>query len=170
LPARSAGALPSPVRMRIRSRSNSASPSRTVSISRPCRCCGVDPCMARDRTPAFLLVISASVFNRSRVDRANRSRRVTTSTSPVPSVVSALRSCPRFGRRRRRLSAKLAANFLAPASHRLVGDSDTALCQDQLNVAQAEAEDVIQPDGVADDLGREPMAVVGSGGGVIPPV
>jgi hypothetical protein len=62
------------------------------------------------------------------------------------------------------------SELLAPASHRLVGDSDTALCQDQLNVAQAEAEDVIQPDGVADDLGREPMAVVGSGGGVIPPV
>jgi hypothetical protein len=51
--------------------------------------------------------------------------------------------------------------FLAPASHRLVGNDDTAFSQDQLDIAQAEAEHVIQPDGVADDLGREPMAIVG---------
>ena len=52
------------------------------------------------------------------------------------------------------------AEFLAPASHRLVGDDDAALSQDQLNIPQAEAEHVVQPDGVADDLGGKPMAVV----------
>ena len=70
---------------------------------------------------------------------------------------------PGRGRRRRRRSAKARGEFLAPASHRLVGDDDTAFCQDQLDIAQTEAEHVVQPDGVADDLGREPMAVVGVG-------
>ena len=52
------------------------------------------------------------------------------------------------------------SELLAPASHRLVGDDDTALGQDQLDIAQAEAEHVVQPDGMADDLGGEPMTVV----------
>ena len=51
------------------------------------------------------------------------------------------------------------SELLAPASHRLVGDDDTAFRQDQLDIAQTEAENVVQPDGVADDLGWEPMAV-----------
>ena len=53
--------------------------------------------------------------------------------------------------------------FLAPASHRLVGDDNAALSQEQLNIPQAEAEHVVQPDSVADDLGGEPVAVVGIG-------
>jgi hypothetical protein len=36
--------------------------------------------------------------------------------------------------------------FLAPASHRLVGDDDAARGQDQLNIPQAQAEQVVQPD------------------------
>ena len=55
------------------------------------------------------------------------------------------------------------AEFLAPASYRLVGDHDAALSQEQLNVPQAEAEHVVEPDGVADGLGWEPMAVVAVG-------
>ena len=35
------------------------------------------------------------------------------------------------------------SELLAPASHRLVGDGDTALSQDQLDIAQAEAEYVV---------------------------
>jgi hypothetical protein len=50
--------------------------------------------------------------------------------------------------------------FLAPASHRLVGDDEATLSEDQLNIPQAQAEHVLQPDRVADDLGGEPMAVV----------
>ena len=41
-----------------------------------------------------------------------------------------------------------------------VGHRDTAFRQDQLDVAQAEAEDVIQPDRLADDLRRKPMTVI----------
>jgi hypothetical protein len=55
------------------------------------------------------------------------------------------------------------AEFLVPASYRLIGDHDAALSQEQLNMPQAEAEHVVEPDGVADDLGWEPMAVVGVG-------
>ena len=50
------------------------------------------------------------------------------------------------------------------ASRRLVRGGSTAFRQDQLNIAQAKAEHVGQPESVADDLGREPMMVDGSGG------
>jgi hypothetical protein len=53
------------------------------------------------------------------------------------------------------------AELLAPASHRLVGDDDTTFRQDQLDIPQAEAEHVVQPHGMADDLSGEPMTVVG---------
>jgi len=55
------------------------------------------------------------------------------------------------------------AQFLAPALYHLVRDHDAALSHEQLDVPQAEAEQVVEPDGVADDLGWEPMAVVGVG-------
>jgi hypothetical protein len=35
--------------------------------------------------------------------------------------------------------------FLAPASYRLVGDDNTALSQEQLNIPQAEADHVVKP-------------------------
>ena len=53
--------------------------------------------------------------------------------------------------------------FLAPAAHRLVGHDDATLSQDQFDIPQAEAEHVVQPDSVADDLGRKAMAVLGVG-------
>src|ERR1700722_11901747 len=48
--------------------------------------------------------------------------------------------------------------FLAPALHRLVGDDNGALSQEQLNIPQAEAEQMVQPDSVADGLDGEPVA------------
>src|ERR1700719_961776 len=68
---------PSPVRARINSRSNSASPPSTVSIRRPWAVVVSAHVSLSERKPAPLPVIAASVFNRSRVDRASRSRRVT---------------------------------------------------------------------------------------------
>jgi HAD superfamily hydrolase (TIGR01509 family) len=50
--------------------------------------------------------------------------------------------------------------FLAPASHRLVGDDDATLGEDQLNIPQAQAEHVVQPDRVADNLRWKAVAVV----------
>jgi hypothetical protein len=42
------------------------------------------------------------------------------------------------------------SEFLAPAPHRLIGDDNASLRQEQLNIAQAEAEHMVQPHGVAD--------------------
>ena len=77
-----ARARPSPVRARIRSRSNSASPDSTVTISRPCDVVVSAHVSPRIGTRPSCRSWSASVFNRSRVDRASRSSRVTISTSP----------------------------------------------------------------------------------------
>ena len=79
---------------------------------------------------------------------------------------------PGRGRRRRRQPAgQRKPEFLAPAPHRLVGDDDAALSQKQLNIAQAEAEHMIQPYSMADDdLRGEAMAVVWSGGDFMPTV
>jgi hypothetical protein len=61
---------------------------------------------------------------------------------------------PGFGRRRRSRPAKLAPNF----GHQCrMGHHDAAFSQDQLHVAQAQAEDVIQPHSVVDDLGWKPV-------------
>ena len=43
----------------------------------------------------------------------------------------------------------------------LVRHHDAALRQDQLDVPQAEAEDVIQPDRVADDVRRKSVPGIG---------
>jgi len=48
----------------------------------------------------------------------------------------------------------------APMADTLPGDHDTLFGQDQLKVAQAEVEQVIQPDNVADDLPRKTMAAI----------
>ena len=55
---------------------------------------------------------------------------------------------------------KAFAKFLAPTPHSLIGYNDAPLSQKQFNVAEAEAERVVQPDSLADDLGREAVAVV----------
>src|SRR5205809_1075804 len=51
----------------------------------------------------------------------------------------------------------------APVPDALVGHDHAALGQDQLDVPQTEAEYMIQPDRVADDLGREAMPRIGGG-------
>jgi hypothetical protein len=51
------------------------------------------------------------------------------------------------------------AKLLAPASNGLIRDCDAPLGQQEFNVSKAEAEHVIQPDRMADDLGGEAMAV-----------
>ena len=58
------------------------------------------------------------------------------------------------------------AELLAPLTNRLIGDDDATFSQQQLNIPQAEAEHVIQPDCVADDLGRKAVAVVWVGWGL----
>jgi len=62
-----ARALPSLVRARINSRSNSASPAKTVTIKRPCAVVVSAHASLRERKPAPLAMIVASVFKRSQV-------------------------------------------------------------------------------------------------------
>src|SRR4249920_3768723 len=57
------------------------------------------------------------------------------------------------------------AELLAPLTNGLIRDNDATFSQQQLNIPQAEAEHVIQPDRVADDLGRKAVAVVRIGWG-----
>jgi hypothetical protein len=62
-------------------------------------------------------------------------------------------------------AGKRLVEFLAPSPHGLIGDDDAPLGQKQLDVPQAEAEHVIQPDSVANDLRGEAMAIVWVGWG-----
>jgi len=58
---------------------------------------------------------------------------------------------------------KRRAELAAPVADALVANHHATLGQDQLDVAQTEAEDVIQPHRVADDLSRKAMAVIQAG-------
>jgi len=51
----------------------------------------------------------------------------------------------------------------ASLAHRLLGDDDATLGQQLLAIAVAAGEGEVQPDGVRDDFGREPMALVAGG-------
>ncbi len=74
----------------------------------------------------------------------------------VPSVAR-LRPAPA------QLSGEVGPEPQAPLPNALMGNRDPALGQDQLDVPQAEAEDIIKPYSMADDLGREAVAGVGDG-------
>ena len=52
------------------------------------------------------------------------------------------------------------AEAQAPFPDALVADDDPTRRQDQLNISQAQAEAVIEPDRVLDDRGREPEAAI----------
>ena len=50
---------------------------------------------------------------------------------------------------------KALAKFPAPSPYRLVGEGDASLSQDQLHVTETEAEHVIQPHGLANDVAEK---------------
>jgi len=50
--------------------------------------------------------------------------------------------------------------FLAPSPNGLIGDDDAPLGQQKFNISKAEAEYVIQPDGMGDEFGWKPMTIV----------
>jgi|SRR5215468_7360158 len=65
---------------------------------------------------------------------------------------------------------ELLAKFARPLPHRFVADDNAAGGQQLLDHTQPEREPKIQPDGVADDLGREPIpGVAGASGCRHPP-
>jgi hypothetical protein len=58
------------------------------------------------------------------------------------------------------------AELLAPAPNGLMGDDDATLGQQEFNISIAEAEHVIQPDSMSDDLGGKAIAVMRCGRGL----
>jgi hypothetical protein len=48
----------------------------------------------------------------------------------------------------------------APRSNGLVGDYDPSLCQKILNISEAQAKSIIEPNGMADDIRRKSMSVI----------
>jgi hypothetical protein len=54
---------------------------------------------------------------------------------------------------------KAPAEFLAPAPNSLIGNDSATFSQEQLDIPQAEAEQMVQPDNMTDDLGGKAMAV-----------
>lgn len=57
------------------------------------------------------------------------------------------------------------AELPAPIPHRLLGEDDAACSHERVDIAVAQAAAEVQPDTMTDDLCREPMALVGVGGG-----
>jgi hypothetical protein len=58
-------------------------------------------------------------------------------------------------------SDEVGTELQTPVPNAPVGHQDAAFGQDQLDIAQAQAEDMVQPSGMVDDLGRKPVARVG---------
>src|SRR5262245_32932388 len=59
-----------------------------------------------------------------------------------------------------KVSCDRGSEVLHPAAHRLVGDQDPALSQQILDIAEAEREPGIEPDGLLDDHGWKPISGV----------
>ena len=57
-------------------------------------------------------------------------------------------------------SSVYSSEFDAPEADRFAADSDTAFSEKIFDISVAEIEAEVQPDGVADDIGRESMALV----------
>jgi hypothetical protein len=51
----------------------------------------------------------------------------------------------------------------APPADALVGHAHPAFGQDKLDITQTQAEHVVQPDCLADDLGQEPVPMIRGG-------
>jgi hypothetical protein len=82
----------------------------------------------------------------------HRTPRMRMNTSIKMPGIAGLRSSPT------QPLGEVGTELQAPMPDALMGHNDAAFRQYQLDVAQAEAEHVIQPDGMADDLGRKPMS------------
>jgi hypothetical protein len=111
-PAR-ARTRPSDVLATINSRSNSARPPSTVSMSRTGGVVVSAQASPSERKVARRSATAARTFSRSRVERANRSRRVTRSTSPTTSAATTRPSCARSECAREAVSLN---TLLAPAA------------------------------------------------------
>jgi len=77
----------------------------------------------------------------------------------VPDVAQATLSVPDH-------AGILATEFPTPLSNGFVGNCDPALCQQVFNISKAQAESVVKPNSMADDIRWKSMSVIiGSVGG-----
>jgi hypothetical protein len=67
---------------------------------------------------------------------------------------------PRPGTSPAQPCCEVGSELLAPVTDTLVSNRNAALSQDQLHISQTEAENMIQPHRMADDLGWEAMAMI----------
>ena len=82
--------------------------------------------------------------------------------NPDEDLVEVLR-VSRFGSPPSEPPGEVRTKLPAPVPDALVGHDHASFGEDQLDVPQTEAEDVIQPDGVSDYHGRKAMARIGGG-------
>jgi len=54
----------------------------------------------------------------------------------------------------------LGAELPTPLSNGLVGDYNPSLCQQILNISEAQAESMIEPNGMTDDVWRESVSII----------
>tara|TARA_R110002072_G_scaffold123352_2_gene258608 strand:+ start:1681 stop:1971 length:291 start_codon:yes stop_codon:yes gene_type:complete len=52
------------------------------------------------------------------------------------------------------------SEFDTPKTHRFAADSDTSLSQEIFDIAVAQIESIVEPDGVGNDIGRESVAFI----------
>jgi len=71
----------------------------------------------------------------------------------VPDVAQATLPAPEY-------AGVFGTELSAPLSNGLVGDYDPSLCQQILNISQAQAKSIIEPNGMADDIRRKSMSVI----------
>ena len=58
------------------------------------------------------------------------------------------------------ITCVLGSELPTPLRDRLVGDDDSALRQEFLDIAEAQGKSMVRPNGVTDDLERKPVSVV----------
>ena len=90
-----------------------------------------------DRTPE---IVPPTTYVHEELVEVPRIAQTTSSTPQLPSVVR--------------------TEFPTPLPNRLVGDNDPALGRKIFDITEAQAEPMIEPDGVADDLRRKSMSMV----------
>ena len=66
----------------------------------------------------------------------------------------------RLGSASSKVSRDRGSEMVDPAAHRLIGDYDPALSQQVLDIAEAEGEPGIKPDGLLNDYGWEAISGV----------
>ena len=120
--------------------------------------------MARLRASQALNIARANGINKYRrglIGRSLSTTRLSAShTAFVKSVETALRGGMRLGPASSKISRDHGSEMFHPAAYRFIGNHDPAFNQQVLDIAEAEGEPGIQPDGLLNDYGWEAISGV----------